>query len=83
MTSPGIHAFLIIVRVDRFTPEKKDTADIIQAIFGTDANRYCIVVFTREDQLDESQTINSFINSSKSLQKLIYNCGNRIFAINK
>ncbi|CAF3852718.1 unnamed protein product [Rotaria sp. Silwood1] len=82
MTSPGVHAFLIILRVDRFTPEEKDTVDFITKIFGVDAAKYCIVIFTREDQLDEGQTIDEFVNSSAELKKLVEICGNRKFGIN-
>ncbi|CAF0792258.1 unnamed protein product [Rotaria sordida] len=82
MTSPGVHAFLIIVRVDRFTPEEKNTVDFIKKIFGDGAAKYCIVVFTREDQLEEGQTIDDFINSSDQLKELVQCCGNHKFAIN-
>ncbi|CAF3820810.1 unnamed protein product [Rotaria sordida] len=50
MTSPGVHAFLIILRVGRFSPEEKNTVDFIKKIFGDGAAKYCIVIFTREDQ---------------------------------
>lgn len=82
MTSPGVHAFLIVLRVDRFTPEEKQTVDFIKKIFGDGAAKYCIPVFTREDQLDEGQTIDQFINSTDDLKELIQTCGRRKFAIN-
>jgi predicted GTPase len=40
MTAPGVHAFLIIIRVGRFTPEEKNTVDFIRHIFGQDAVKY-------------------------------------------
>ncbi|CAF1129825.1 unnamed protein product [Adineta ricciae] len=82
MTTPGVHAFLIVLRIDRFTPEEKNTVDFIRHIFGTDAARYCIVVFTREDQLEEGQTLHEFIDSSPELRRLVQDCGRRIFSIN-
>ncbi|CAF3226599.1 unnamed protein product [Rotaria socialis] len=82
MTSPGVHAFLIVVRVDRFTPEEKDTVDFIKKIFGAGAAKYCIVILTREDQLDDGQSIEEFINSSRHLKELVDLCGNRKLAIN-
>ncbi|CAF1303856.1 unnamed protein product [Rotaria sordida] len=82
MTSPGVHAFLIILRVGRFSPEEKNTVDFIKKIFGDGAAKYCIVIFTREDQLDEGQTIDDFINRSDELKDLIQKCGNRKFTIN-
>jgi predicted GTPase len=82
MTAPGVHAFLIVIRVGRFTPEEKNTVDFIRHIFGRDAVKYCIVVFTGEDQLDEGQTPEEFINTSSALRELVQACGNRTFAIN-
>jgi GTPase Era involved in 16S rRNA processing len=82
MTSPGVHAFLIVLRIDRFTPEEKNTVDFIKTIFGQGAAQYCIVIFTNEDRLDEGQTIDDFVNSAPGLQELVRNCGNRKFTIN-
>ncbi|CAF1350515.1 unnamed protein product [Adineta ricciae] len=82
MTTPGVHAFFIVLRVDRFTPEEKSTIDFIRRIFGPDAAKYCILVFTGEDQLEEGQTLNDFIKSSSDLNRLAQDCGQRIFAIN-
>lgn len=81
MTSPGVHAFLIVLRVGRFTPEEMNTVNFIRTIFGNDAAGYCIVVFTCEDQLD-GQTIDDFISSSSQLQQLVSSCGHRKFVIN-
>ncbi|UJR38766.1 hypothetical protein I4U23_031431 [Adineta vaga] len=82
MTTPGVHAFLIVLRVDRFTPEEKNTVDFIRRIFGAGAAKYCIVIFTREDQLEDGQSLNDFINTSSELQRLVQDCGRRVFAIN-
>ncbi|CAF3134806.1 unnamed protein product [Rotaria sp. Silwood2] len=82
MTSPGVHAFLIILRVDRFSPEEKNTVDFIKTIFGAGAAKYCVVIFTRQDQLEEGQTIDEFISSSDELQELVNSCGNRKLALN-
>jgi len=82
MTAPGVHAFLIIIRVGRFTPEEKNTVDFIRHIFGQDAVKYCIVVFTAEDQLEEGQHLEEFVNTSPALRELVQACGDRKFAIN-
>ncbi|CAF3688259.1 unnamed protein product [Rotaria sp. Silwood1] len=82
MTSPGVHAFLIILRIDRFSPEEKSTVDFIKKIFGEGAAKYCIVIFTREDQLDEGQHIDEFISRSRELKDLVQRCGHRKFTIN-
>ncbi len=83
MTSPGVHAFLIVLRIgSRFTPEEKNTVDFIKTIFGEGAAKYCIVIFTCEDQLEEGKTIDDFINPSPTLRELVNICGNRKLAIN-
>ena len=81
MTTPGVHAFLIVIGIGRFTSEEKNTVDFIRKIFGSDAVKYCIVVFTREDQLERGQTLNDFIDTSPVLRELVQACGNRTFAI--
>jgi hypothetical protein len=81
MTSPGVHAFLIILKIGRFSPEEKDTVDFIKTIFGTDAAKYCIVIFTHEDQLKKGKTLDKFISSSPELEQLITTCGERKLAI--
>ena len=82
MTSPGVHAFLIVLRIGRFSPEERNTVDFIKTIFGEGAASYCIVIFTSEDQLEEGQTVDNFISTSPALQELVALCGNRKFAIN-
>ncbi|CAF4782659.1 unnamed protein product [Rotaria socialis] len=81
MTSPGVHAFLIVLRIGRFSPEERNTVDFIRTIFGPNAANYSIIVFTHEDQL-EGQPLDDFIASSSALQELVNICGNRKFAIN-
>lgn len=82
MTTPGVHAFLIVIRIGRFTSEEKNTVDFIRHIFGADAMKYCIVVFTAEDQLEEGQTLDEFIKTSSDLRELVGACNNRKFSIN-
>ena len=80
MAAPGVHAFLMVIRIGRFTPEEKQTVDFIRKIFGPDATKYCIVVFTHTDELDPGQTLDDFIGESPELQELVQVCGGRSFA---
>ncbi len=83
LTTPGPHAFLIICKPERQTKEERDVLVMIQEIFGEDAVKYCIVVFTHEDQLDRGQTIKDFIATTpKSMQDLIHRCNDRYIALN-
>ncbi|CAF1498568.1 unnamed protein product, partial [Rotaria sordida] len=76
MTTPGVHAFLIVLRIGRYTEEEKNTVDLIKSIFGTEAAKYCIVVFTREDELENGKTLDQFIREDDDLQAIVNTCGN-------
>ena len=82
LTAPGVHAFLIVLRPDRFTPEEKKTVEFIKTIFGQGAAKYCMVIFSHQDQLDEGQTLDEYIQTSQALREFVSQCGNRKFAIN-
>ncbi|CAF1378241.1 unnamed protein product [Didymodactylos carnosus] len=82
MTSPGVHAFLIVLRIGRYTEEEKNTVELIKSLFGTEAAKYCIVVFTREDELENGKTLDQFIQEDNDLIAIVNNCGNRKIGIN-
>uniref|UniRef100_A0A8C1ML97 GTPase IMAP family member 8 n=1 Tax=Cyprinus carpio TaxID=7962 RepID=A0A8C1ML97_CYPCA len=84
LSAPGPHAFIIVLSVGKITPEEKDTLDMIKMIFGSKAADFCIVLFTRGDDL-RGQTIEQYVEKSKDadLKKLISDCGNRFLAFNK
>ncbi|XP_078098605.1 GTPase IMAP family member 9-like [Sander vitreus] len=73
MSSPGPHAFLVIVQIGRFTEEEKQTVKMIQDTFGEDADKYTMVLFTHGDKL-KKQTIEQFVSKSDDLQEIIQKC---------
>ena len=84
LTSPGPHAFILVLNVDgRFTEEDKRTVKHFKKQFGPDLYKYLIVLFTRKDSLDKKgQNLEDFIKKSpKKLKSLIEKCGERVFAI--
>uniref|UniRef100_A0A8C1C2S1 AIG1-type G domain-containing protein n=1 Tax=Cyprinus carpio carpio TaxID=630221 RepID=A0A8C1C2S1_CYPCA len=81
LSAPGPHAFIIVLSVGRFTQEEKDTLDMMKMIFGSKAADFCIVLFTRGDNLNKL-TIEEYVEKNDELKKLISDCGNRFLAFN-
>ncbi|MGH0158806.1 UNVERIFIED_CONTAM: hypothetical protein FKN15_045190 [Acipenser sinensis] len=81
---PGPHAFLLVLKLGRYTKEEQKTVQIIQEVLGKSASNYIMVLFTHRDCLDdEDQTIEEFLNKTdKDLKLLVESCGNRYHAIN-
>ena len=71
--SPGPHIFLIVIKLGRFTEEEKKTVQMIQTIFGDEADKYSMVLFTHGDLLEE-ETIEEFLKENKDLQELVSRC---------
>uniref|UniRef100_A0A671X5L6 AIG1-type G domain-containing protein n=1 Tax=Sparus aurata TaxID=8175 RepID=A0A671X5L6_SPAAU len=71
--SPGPHIFLVVIKLDRFTEEEKKTVQKIQQIFGEEADKYSMVLFTHGDLLKE-EPIEEFLKENKDLQELVSRC---------
>lgn len=85
LVSPGIHAILLVVKVERFTEEEQKTVDVFMKAFGDDLKDFLVVVFTHKDRLeDEDMTIDDFLktfDNSSNLRKLIDVTNGRYTAI--
>nr|XP_023670543.1 GTPase IMAP family member 4-like [Paramormyrops kingsleyae] len=77
VSSPGPHAFLLVMQLNRFTNEEKMCVEALQEIFGEEANKFMIVLFTRGDDL-QNQSIHEFVRDANShLKEVIRKCGGR------
>uniref|UniRef100_A0A673KGA6 AIG1-type G domain-containing protein n=1 Tax=Sinocyclocheilus rhinocerous TaxID=307959 RepID=A0A673KGA6_9TELE len=81
LSAPGPHVFIIVPSLGGITREEKDTLDMIKMIFGSKAADFCIVLFTRGDDL-RGQTIEQYVEKNAELKTLISDCGNRFLAFN-
>uniref|UniRef100_A0A3B3ZZF7 AIG1-type G domain-containing protein n=1 Tax=Periophthalmus magnuspinnatus TaxID=409849 RepID=A0A3B3ZZF7_9GOBI len=73
----GIHAFLLVLKVERFTKHELSVADVICQNFSPEALNYTTLVFTLGDQLQEGVTIKEWAEDNEALSTLIQKCGGR------
>ncbi|KAL2080886.1 hypothetical protein ACEWY4_022739 [Coilia grayii] len=63
--SPGPHAFIIVLRVGRYTAEEEEVINSIQEIFTSDVFKHAVIVFTHGRDLN-GKTIKQFVEESSS-----------------
>ncbi|XP_072572983.1 GTPase IMAP family member 9-like [Paramormyrops kingsleyae] len=79
---PGPHVFLVVMQLTRFTDEEQRCVEALQEIFGEEASKFMVIVFTRGDDL-EDQTIQNFVsNAHPTLKEVIRKCGDRYHVFN-
>ncbi|XP_053343263.1 GTPase IMAP family member 9 [Clarias gariepinus] len=82
MSSPGPHAFLLIIPIARFTEEQQQTVEMIRTVFEENISNHTIIIFTHADEL-EGQTIEQFISEQgQKIQDIIARFGGRYLAFN-
>lgn len=84
LTSPGPHAFILVLSPTRYTKEEEESVEHFVRYFGERIYKYLIVLFTKKDDLDyERKQLSDHINSAPDkLKMLIRNCGERVLAFN-
>lgn len=79
--SPGPHAFVIVLKVERFTDHEKEVITKTCQYFSEEALKYTVIVFTHGDQLPEEMTIQEFVSQSEGLMDLMQKCSGRCHVI--
>ncbi len=80
MTAPGPHAIILVIKLDTFTEEERLSVEKIRAIFGEEADKHTIVLFTHGDELTSS--IEQFTKANEDLQEILSRCGGRYHVFN-
>ncbi|XP_029956306.1 GTPase IMAP family member 9-like isoform X1 [Salarias fasciatus] len=81
--APGPHVFLVVIQPNRFTEEEQQTVRILQILFGEQAAKHMMVLFTHGDALEhERVSIVSFISKDPALSHFVHQCGGRYHVFN-
>ncbi|KAM6960401.1 LOW QUALITY PROTEIN: protein mono-ADP-ribosyltransferase PARP14-like [Tautogolabrus adspersus] len=79
--APGPHAFLILLKVEKFTEQEQAVIAKICEYFSEDALKYAVIVFTHGDQLPKGMKIEEFVSQNSDLSDLVKKCGGRCHVI--
>ncbi|KAM9335545.1 uncharacterized protein ABDE67_020535 [Symphorus nematophorus] len=79
--APGPHAFLIVLKVEKFTEQEQAVINKIHECFSAKVFKYATVIFTHGDELPEGWKIEEFFLKNRSLNDLVEKCGGRCHII--
>uniref|UniRef100_A0A8C3X5S2 GTPase, IMAP family member 4 n=1 Tax=Catagonus wagneri TaxID=51154 RepID=A0A8C3X5S2_9CETA len=82
LTSPGPHALLLVIPLGRYTPEERKASHKILEMFGERAMQHMILLFTRKDDLEDTDFHDYLQEASEDIKELIRMFGNRYCAFN-
>ncbi len=69
--------FLLVIQVGRFTTEEQRSVQALQELFGEEASKYMIVVFTHGDALNGPKIEDYVENGHEGLLRVIQSCVSR------
>ncbi|KAI4895145.1 hypothetical protein NFI96_019118, partial [Prochilodus magdalenae] len=82
LSCPGPHVFLLVLSLGRFTEEENQTVRRLQWVFGEEAPKHTIILFTGGDQLKD-QTIEEYLaTAGNELNQVVEKCGGRYHVFN-
>ncbi|XP_032438349.1 GTPase IMAP family member 7-like isoform X2 [Xiphophorus hellerii] len=79
--SPGPHAFLIVLKLEKFTELENKIIEQITQYFTEEVFNFATVVFTHGDDLQEGQKIKDYVSPNVHLSELVKKCGGRCHVI--
>lgn len=80
-SAPGPHVLLLVTQLGRFTEQDKAVVRRVKEVFGPEAMRYVVLLFTRREDLGDG-SLSEFIAKSDnhSLRSLVRECEGRYCA---
>ncbi|XP_064193539.1 uncharacterized protein LOC135255805 [Anguilla rostrata] len=82
MSAPGPHAFLLVMKLGRFTPEEKQAAEVIQEVFGEAALKHTMVLFTNGDELENPDDLETLLEGCAELTQILGTINQRYHVFN-
>lgn len=79
--APGPHAFLLVLKVEKYTDQEKAVVDLILQYFSPEALKYTTVVFTHGDNLPTGTSVKDWAQENSALRDLLQKCGNRCHVV--
>uniref|UniRef100_A0A3Q3GG29 AIG1-type G domain-containing protein n=1 Tax=Kryptolebias marmoratus TaxID=37003 RepID=A0A3Q3GG29_KRYMA len=81
MSAPGPHAILVVIRVGSFSAEERDAVMKVDEIFGQEAWKYAMILFTHGDEVDSD--FNKMLEEAPGeLKEILKKVGNRYHIFN-
>lgn len=81
LCSPGAHVVLLILSLSTFTEQEMKVVSRFEQMFGSEALRYTLVLFTRAENRSNSQ-VRALIRRNNELSDFINRCGWRVCGMN-
>ncbi|KAL6483866.1 hypothetical protein MHYP_G00087380 [Metynnis hypsauchen] len=82
LSCPGPHVFLLVLPVGHFTQEDQHTVKRLQCIFGDEAPKYTIILFTWGDLLKNKTIEENLATAENELSQVVEMCGGRYHVFN-
>lgn len=81
MCSSGLHAILLVLPLHTFTQQDADVLSLYKQMFGENAMKHTLVLFTHGDEL-QNKSLDELIRRNTELSKLTEECGGRYHLLN-